>query len=201
MPTTIHGEFKKVCAFLDLPTSGTTSELRRRIEAFSRSDEQQAPFIPSPPSSSEPGQPVLPEQYARRIFYVSFGILASVAWAAYNRRFDNCALATLLLCSSLNYWRRPRFGSWQRTADMVVSWGASGYQAFVCVPQVQFSPARAVYLATLACSGACYFRARAWGNAGDKDMSSRWHCCLHLCGNVGNFILYDALGWNAAGWT
>ena len=46
MPTTIHGEFKKVCAFLDLPTSGTTSELRRRIEAFSRSDEQQAPFIP-----------------------------------------------------------------------------------------------------------------------------------------------------------
>ena len=167
----------------------------RHIAGYSRREQHAAS------SSSSDGKPVLPEQYARRIFYTSFGIVASVAWAAYNRRGDCCALASLLLLTSLNYWRRPRFGSWRRTADMVVSWGSVGYQFFVCMPQLPSAPARVVYVATLAASGFCYFRARSFGLSGDKDTSSWWHCGLHLCGGVGNLILYDALGRNAAGWT
>ena len=194
MPMTAKGELKKVAEYLDLPKDGTTSELMRHIAGYSRREQHAA-------SSSSDGKPVLPEQYARRIFYTSFGIVASVAWAAYNRRGDCCALASLLLLTSLNYWRRPRFGSWRRTADMVVSWGSVGYQFFVCMPQLPSAPARVVYVATLAASGFCYFRARSFGLSGDKDTSSWWHCGLHLCGGIGNLILYDALGRNAAGWT
>ena len=84
---------------------------------------------------------------------------------------------------------------------MVVSWVSVGYQFFVCMPQLPSTPARVVYVATLAASGFCYFRARSFGLSGDKDTSSWWHCGLHLCGGVGNLILYDALGRNAAGWT
>ena len=76
MPMTAKGELKKVAEYLDLPKDGTTSELMRHIAGYSRREQQVS-------SSDDDGKPVLPEQYARRIFYTSFGIVASVAWSQF----------------------------------------------------------------------------------------------------------------------
>ena len=40
----------------------------------------------------------------------------------------------------------------------------------------------------------CYFLGRRFGRTGNFNVSSSLHCCLHLCGNIGNLLLYDSLG-------
>ena len=50
-------------------------------------------------------------------------------------------------------------------------------------------------------AGLCCYAASRYSNFvyGNQDISSRLHCLLHGCGNLGNVILYDSLGANLFG--
>ena len=64
--------------------------------------------------------------------------------------------ALLVLCTSLNYWRRPVFG-WRRNIDMVAATGSLGYQVLLIAPYSGCPAAAATYVLTVA---APYLRVR-----------------------------------------
>ena len=145
-----------------------------------------------PPSG---GRLVLPPEYSRRILMASTLMFTSACSAWHNRLPDNCALALLVLCSSLNYWRHPVVGL-RRSFDMVCAIGSLAYQC-VYTSQRTTQQARRWYWATVLAGGSCYlvgrhlsFTRRAY------NASSALHVCLHLFGNAGNLLLYDSLGAN-----
>ena len=137
-------------------------------------------------------QLVLPPQYSQRILLASCMMTSSVVSAWINNCPDNCALAFLVLCSSLNYWRHPVYGL-RRSFDMLCANGSLAYQLFY-TSQFTSERGRAAYWATVAAGGLCYFLGRRFGRTGNFNVSSSLHCCLHLCGNIGNLLLYDSLG-------
>ena len=85
--------------------------------------------------------------------------------------------------------------------DIACANGSLAYQVFYTSQTAACSAtARLVYLVTVLCGGACYLGARRFNHKyGDLNTSSALHVCLHLFGNLGNVILYDALSTNALG--
>ena len=75
---------------------------------------------------SSSGRLILPRRYSRRILYACTLTLVSVASAAHNALPLNFCLAVAVFCTSINYWRHPVRGSWQRgswrrSVDMLVA--------------------------------------------------------------------------------
>lgn len=137
------------------------------------------------PSDSKP---VLPPKYASRLFRSSFTTVLSVAVAARNGLWDCAALAFLVLLTSLNYWRHPVRG-WRRTADMTAVFGGMAYHIYCCAlcDDALYQLAYALFVSNTAF---CYFQAR---RAADQDVSSAWHCGVHVVGNLANMLLYVGL--------
>ena len=104
----------------------------------------------------------------------------------------------LCACRQVNYWRRPR-RDWRRRIDICAALGSLGYQVLIASPQAPL-PACLAYWLTVLLGGVFYAKARELGRLRDMTASSRWHACLHVAGNVGNVLLYDALGKNLIGW-
>lgn len=141
------------------------------------------------------GKPVLvlPPQYSRRILMASSVMTISAVSAYRNGCYDNCALAMLVLSSSLNYWRHPIFGI-RRSMDMVCAMGSLSYQVFF-TSQKCTREARFAYWATVFCGCSCYLAARHFSfRYRNFNVSSAFHVGLHMFGNLGNLILYDSLG-------
>ena len=142
---------------------------------------------------------VLPPHLSKRIFRVSFLATSSIAAAVYNGRLDCACLATLVLCTSINYWRHPVLG-WRRTVDMASAMGSLAYQLLVVCPEAPRG-GQASYLALTACGCGCYMNARYFSFAKqNKAAGSAWHTGVHVLGNAGNIILYDSLGKNHVRW-
>ena len=138
---------------------------------------------------------ILPPQYSRRILYTSFLSLASVGSAAYNDCRGCVVCAAMVMLTSLNYWRHPVFGI-RRNLDMAVCAASLSYQLGLAAHSVEPAPRNAYFLTVVAGIG-CYGCSRFFSFAyGDKNTASKFHCLLHVAGNVGNLILYDSLGVN-----
>lgn len=139
-------------------------------------------------STPPPTAPVLPPRYSVRLFRSSFTTLLSVAVAAQHGLWDCAALAALVLLTSLNYWRDPRRG-WRRTVDMTMVFAGMSYHILCCAlcddPLLQLA-----YAVLVANVGFCYLQAR---KTADQDLSSAWHCGVHVMGNVANVLLYVGL--------
>ena len=166
--------------------------------------EQPERLAQSPGTAIDPGPSsmslMLPAKYSTRIYRCSFMSIASVASAAFNEQAACLACAMLVMVTSINHWRRPEWKSVRRRMDMLAVGAAAAYQLFMVSPTAPRG-ACAAYVATVVLGTACYAAARRSRSVhGDLDRSTWWHCGLHLCGNCGNLILYDALGANKLGW-
>ena len=142
---------------------------------------------------------VLPRRYAKRILLASFLMIPSGFAALWNGLMDNAFLNALVFSTSVNYWRRPTLG-WRRNVDMVCATGSLAYQLLHTSRRAS-DQVRALYFGFVVLGGAFYLSARTltfyyrdtWGDTA-YNVSSAAHCCLHLCGNLGNLVLYGALG-------
>ncbi|KAH7481942.1 hypothetical protein KRP22_011094 [Phytophthora ramorum] len=130
--------------------------------------------------------PVLPPRYSSRLFRSSFATCFSVVGAVRSQLWGCAFVALVVLLTSLNYWRNPVKG-WRRTADMTAVCCAAVYHAYCCVLQCQDPVVQVLYALVVANSGFCYMQAR---KAPNQDVSSAWHCGLHLLGNAANVVLY-----------
>lgn len=132
--------------------------------------------------------PVLPPQYSSRLFRSSFTTCFSVYLAAKNELWYCAAMAFLVLVTSLNYWRHPVIG-WRRTVDMGAVFLGMMYHIY-CSSYVANRMYQVFYLMFILKTAYCYMRAR---DAPNKDVSSAWHCGVHIMGNLGNMLLYTGL--------
>jgi len=141
---------------------------------------------------------VLPPQYSIRILRISTLTLASIGAAVYNELPLNVCLATTVFLTSVNYWRNPTFG-WRRNLDIVCAVGSLSFQAVFTAYDAALA-ARHAYWTAVASGGCCYLVGLYCGRVlKNFNLSSALHCGVHVCGNVGNLILYDSLGANHVG--
>ena len=145
---------------------------------------------------------VLPPHISKFLFRSSVLSVASVLGAAYNERFDCMGCASLVMLTSLNYWRHPVLGL-RRNLDITAAVGSLCYQVLFVAPEAP-KEACFTYYGTVAAGVGCYGGARyfTFGPGGDKAkrIGTMWHVGLHLWGNVGNLLLYDAVGQNRMEW-
>ena len=138
---------------------------------------------------------VLPPQYSVRILRISSLTLASIGWGIFHGLVLNTCLSSLVFLTSVNYWRHPTFG-WRRNFDIVCAVGSLSYQAvftaYDTTPSARYAYWGAVG-AGLAFYALAFYSGRVLKNL---HYSSALHCGVHICGNVGNLILYDSLGKN-----
>jgi hypothetical protein len=130
--------------------------------------------------------PVLPPRYSMRLFRSSFATCFSVVGAVRCQLWGCAFVALVVLLTSLNYWRDPVRG-WRRTADMTAVFGAAVVHAYCCVVVCRDPLVQVLYALVVANSGFCYVQAR---KAPNQDVSSAWHCGLHVLGNAANVLLY-----------
>ena len=122
-------------------------------------------------------------------------MVPSMISAWYNHLPFNCFLNVLVLTSSVNYWRYPVLGL-RRYMDMICATGSLAYQCFY-TSQNTSERARRAYWGTVLAGGSCYLVGRFFTfYRGNYNVSSALHVCLHICGNLGNMLLYDSLGAN-----
>eukprot|EP00322_Chrysochromulina_rotalis_P025613 CAMPEP_0115832680 /NCGR_PEP_ID=MMETSP0287-20121206/2784_1 /TAXON_ID=412157 /ORGANISM="Chrysochromulina rotalis, Strain UIO044" /LENGTH=154 /DNA_ID=CAMNT_0003286075 /DNA_START=23 /DNA_END=490 /DNA_ORIENTATION=- len=141
---------------------------------------------------------VLPPQYSQRILRISSLTLASIGSAIFNGLPINTGLASAVFFTSVNYWRYPVFG-WRRNIDIVCACGSLMYQAVFTAFDTTPS-ARYAYWAAIVGGGACYATGLYTGRVlHNLNISSMMHVGVHVCGNLGNLILYDSLGANLLG--
>ena len=144
---------------------------------------------------------VLPQQYSARILRISFLTLASIGSSIYHSQWVNTCLSSLVFFTSVNYWRHPTFG-WRRNLDIVCAVGALSYQGIATAYQTKYPGARHIYWAAVSAGLAFYAMAFYSGRVlKNLNYSSALHCGVHICGNIGNLILYDSLGKNCLGFT
>ena len=144
--------------------------------------------------SGKHGALILPPQYSARILRATALMSFSFICAISNSCWDSAALTFIVFCTSINYWRRPTLGI-RRTIDMICTIFALSYQLFYS-SRFASQAAQQVYYIAVACGGTCYLVGRTIFK-GNHNVSSSLHVLLHICANIGNCILYDALGLNA----
>lgn len=132
-------------------------------------------------------------KYTRRMLYSSTTTVASIFSAWEKNLYHNCFLSLLVLSTSILYWSHPTNG-WRRNIDMICTNGAIGFQvvysASVIPTNVRLQHGIMVFIL-----GITYFAARHFGRTTppDFDKASKCHVMLHICGNLSNLFLYNAM--------
>ncbi|KDO16297.1 hypothetical protein SPRG_18167 [Saprolegnia parasitica CBS 223.65] len=139
-------------------------------------------------SSSEYEYLVTQPQYSSRLLKSSC-LTALSAFSAAKKDLWSCSLvATLVLLTSINYWRHPTMG-WRRNMDMLAVAGGLLYHMYLSLScEVQFY--QYLYYALMAKSVFCYFKSITCPN---KSISYLWHIGMHAVGNLGTLALYVGL--------
>jgi len=128
---------------------------------------------------------ILPPNYSKRIFYVSFLTLVSVYVSYTQELYDHVIVGSLVLTSSLNYWRYPIKGP-RRSMDILIAFSGCFYQLYKSfIYQLHM-----LYILCTICAIGCYYQARMSSN---QHSSSWWHCGIHIFGNMGNLLLYNGI--------
>lgn len=135
-------------------------------------------------------------------FIASFMITLSMFASSYNQLPWAMFASTLIFCTSLNYWREPTDGV-RRRMDIACVAGMFLMQLIFKSPMAPPGARIAYYVISLMGIGS-YFLGRklsftAKGEEPNHRLASVFHIILHFLANVGNLVLYDALGANLMG--
>ncbi|OQR90536.1 hypothetical protein THRCLA_09294 [Thraustotheca clavata] len=127
-------------------------------------------------------------QYSSRLLKSSCLTAFSALSAARHDLWMCSLIATLVLLTSINYWRYPTKG-WRRNMDMFAVAGGLVYHLYLSLScQVQFY--QILYYVLIANSIFCYFKSITCPN---KNISYLWHIGMHAVGNMGTLALYYGL--------
>ncbi|OQS01090.1 hypothetical protein ACHHYP_01837 [Achlya hypogyna] len=127
-------------------------------------------------------------QYSSRLLKSSC-LTALSAFSAARHDLWTCSfVATLVLLTSLNYWRHPTKG-WRRNMDMLAVAGGLVYHLYLSL-SCEAAFYQYLYYALMAKSIFCYFMSITCPN---KSISYLWHIGMHAVGNLGTLALYYGL--------
>ena len=120
---------------------------------------------------------VLPPKFSRILLCTSCGTLATIYKAATAGRKGCTILTTLLLLTSVNYWRNPRYGFRRNLDIFVVVLNVLWYS------YVAFHFGVYIWYIYFIFGIMCYNRARKQISPG---RSVGWHALIHILVNIGN---------------
>jgi hypothetical protein len=129
---------------------------------------------------------VLPPNYAKILWNVSWLSLASAVYACHRGYYDLAIVPGGVWITSINYWRKPDY-SWRRYVDMGYVHTALVYQLL----RAHNSEHQRIYYTVLAI-GCVFFPLGVYFHKKMDVRKSTWcHGMVHLLGNVSNVILYS----------
>ena len=134
---------------------------------------------------------VYPPKYSKRMYTSSHFCILCAVYAYYHAVYDISILGFVVLCCSVNYWRKPTFG-YRRTIDIVVSQIAlwySVYVAYVVLPYELFLfQLFGIFLFAMS-----YFTAIYFGMNKNQNYASICHTLLHIIAITFNLVLVHNL--------
>eukprot|EP01134_Creolimax_fragrantissima_P008651 CFRG8656 len=129
---------------------------------------------------------IMPERFYQRCFQSSN--LAILSWivAFYLKLYVLGTLNLGVWLTSVNYWRKPTIG-FRRTLDICVVHVAFWVHIY---HSIYATALNSIYYVVVVAGLACYRNARRYHFQGNYEYDSRWHCTMHVIGNISNMILY-----------
>lgn len=132
--------------------------------------------------------PILPPQYSKYIYNLSYLSAITSSYALYKGHYDLAICPGCVFVTSINYWRNPDY-SWRRYLDMLVVTSSLTYQIVRAYPTKY-----ATLYYTIVCYGIGFYSIGIWFyNRGSLWWSTVSHGMLHILGNLSNIILYSNL--------
>lgn len=128
---------------------------------------------------------VLPYEYSKYIWYVSWLSLVSSVYGYYQKVANAMHLIPFsVFVTSILYWYKPDY-SWRRYLDIgVVIYGLL-YQLYYAFNTTVYVEYYAIMSLAISCYGISTYCANK-----HTGLSTFWHCMLHVIANVGNFVLF-----------
>ena len=129
---------------------------------------------------------VTSDTHAACLWYVSWLSFAS-AIVGFMKCKSEIAIVPMAVCfTSLNYWRKPRYGSWERKLDLAVVIVGLSYQSYRAL---LYENAES-YFTVLAVALSCY-PISLWAARNNLNKTATaLHIALHILANGSNLVLY-----------
>ena len=120
------------------------------------------------------------------LYRVSYLALFASLYGCYRQHYELAIVPGSIFLTSINYWRRPDY-SWRLYLDLGVVRGMVMYQHIMA-----FSHENAVpYYAMATSMIVFYLIAQHYYNKKDYWKFVYAHTMVHVCGNIGNVVLYS----------
>jgi hypothetical protein len=127
-----------------------------------------------------------PVQY-NYLWRTSWLFLLSACYTVYLQKYDCAVFPTAIFLTSLNYWRNPRFNSWQRTLDVGCVQSSVVYSIFRSSGAENAYP----FCAYMTIGLFCYLLSNYNHRLKRLYVSSMFHSLVHVFGNVAILYLYS----------
>jgi len=130
---------------------------------------------------------VYPEPQSKFLLKTSCASAISAAYAIHRGYYGMALVPGGVFITSLNYWRNPRYDSWERTLDITYVHGALAYQLF----RAYGAQYATLHYITIAISVACYLLSNRYLRTDQIWLSTYLHAMLHIIANIACIILYS----------
>ena len=134
-----------------------------------------------------------PVQY-NYLWYTSWLFLFNSCYTVYLKKYDFALVPGAIFVTSINYWRNPRFNSWERTLDVACVHSSVAYNIFRSFG-AEYSNMFYMYIVV---GLFCYILSNYNHRQNRLYVSSFFHSLVHVFGNVAVFYLYS--GYIADAW-
>lgn len=127
-----------------------------------------------------------PIQY-NYLWHTSWLFLLTACYTAYLQKYDLVVFPTTIFVTSLNYWRNPRFNSWQRTLDVGCVQSSVVYNIFRSSGAENAYP----FYTYMTIGLFCYLLSNYNHRLNRLYVSSVFHSLVHIFGNIAVLYLYS----------
>lgn len=134
-----------------------------------------------------------PVQY-NYLWHTSWLFLFNSCYTVYLKKYDFALFPGAIFLTSINYWRNPRFNSWERTLDVACVYSSVAYYLFRGAG-AEYSNTFYIYIALGLFS---YLLSNYNHRQNRLYVSSFFHSLVHVFGNVAVWYLYS--GYIADAW-
>ena len=130
--------------------------------------------------NSDEDDPLLPKEQSDTLFWISFLIGFTAIYAFNKKKYDIFVICVIVLITSLNHWRDPKFGFRRNIDILAVLFGFFYIFARAIIMKITSPLFWICYIAVV------FLYPFGWYV---KDHGYIWgsacvHCLLHLCGNA-----------------
>ena len=127
-----------------------------------------------------------PVQY-NYLWYTSWLFLFNSCYTVYLKKYDFAVFPGAIFVTSINYWRNPRFNSWERTFDVTCVHSSVAYNIFRSFG-AEYSNTFYMYIVV---GLLCYLLSNYNHRQNRLYVSSFFHSLVHLFGNMAVWYLYS----------